>query len=207
MDKKTTQRVIIISAVMLVLVLVINPKARAASMKLLAGVRAAIFAKKWVGIGEEGGENKAFTNKVFEEMMKQVGWKSGEAWCMYFAKAVHYDTFPNDRAVINKVLSGSTQGSWANAGNDSTGTYSRVTSGKPQVGDIAIYQLQTDKGKGHAAVVTEVYDDTFQTVEGNTNGENAREGDRVFTKIRPLTIGKNLPNSNLKLLGFIRHKQ
>jgi len=168
--------------------------------------RASYFAKSWVGVNEKG-FNASFSNKVFETMMKDIGWKGGEAWCMYFAKAIHYESYPKDRAEINKLLNGSTQLSWRNVKNSDGETYRVVTSGRPRLGDIALWQNTNDTSKGHAGVVIKSGGDTFTTVEGNTNAGGGREGDAVMIKERPLKYNQKIPNSSLKLLGFIRKVQ
>jgi hypothetical protein len=167
--------------------------------------RAAKIAKQWVGITEKG-FNASFSNDVFQAMMKAVGWKSGEAWCMYFAKAIHVETFKKEKDKINKILNGSTQLSWQNAKKDTSGTYKVITSGKPQRGDIVIWQNIKDTSKGHAGVVVAREGDTFKTIEGNTNIGGSSEGDKVLLKTRQLNYNKTEPNSNLKLLGFIRKR-
>ena len=43
---------------------------------------------------EEVGNDAGFSNKVFEQMMRDVGWKDGEAWCSYFAKVVYLYSLP-----------------------------------------------------------------------------------------------------------------
>jgi hypothetical protein len=162
------------------------------------------FANKWENVAEYG-YNASFSNEVFQKMLEKVGWRSGESWCMYFAKAVHVETFPKDVDKINKVLNGLTQGSFNNAKNDKSGTYKVITSGEPQKGDIAIWVHLDDASKGHAAIVTSLNsNNTFNTIEGNTNQAGSREGDKVLKKVRALTYGKPMPNSTLALRGFIR---
>ena len=80
------------------------------------------LSNKWVGI-KEVGNNAGFSSSVFEQMMKNVGWKSSDQWCMYFAKAIHYESYkdkPNIQEKIKKILTGSTQESFVNAKNDKT---------------------------------------------------------------------------------------
>ncbi len=177
----------------------------AAVMLITYRVRAASIARSWVGISEKGA-NESFSSTAFQNMMKSIGWKSGEEWCMYFAKAVHYDTFKKDRAHISKILDGSTQRSFMSAKNDTTGTYKVITSGRPKIGDIAIWQKTTDPSKGHAGVVIKSGSDSFTTVEGNTNLAGSASGEKVLVKERPLTYDKAIPNSTLKLRGFIRKR-
>lgn len=168
-------------------------------------VRAAYYASKWVGITEEGA-NQGFSNKAFQQMMKDIGWRGGEQWCMYFAKLVHVNTFPKEADKIRKILVGNTQNSFKNALNDKTGTYKVITSGRPQRGDIVIWQRTNDTSKGHAGVVVGFKGDKMITVEGNTNLAGAAEGDAVLKKERPMEIGKTIPNSTLRLRGFIRKR-
>ena len=164
------------------------------------------FASEWIGV-DEIGNNQAFGNTVFQSMLKNVGWKSSEHWCMYFAKAVHYEVFKNERQAINKLLSGSTQGSFNAVKKDTNGIYEAVESGPPKNGDIAIWQRTNAPGTGHAGVVVKVNNNgTMDTIEGNTGGQSISDGDTVARKVRPSVIGQNIPGSTLKLRGFIRKK-
>jgi len=162
------------------------------------------FASEWIGVNEIG-NNQAFGNTVFQSMLKNVGWKSSEQWCMYFAKAVHWEVFKTDRQAINKLLSGSSNGSFNAVKKDINGIYEAIESGPPKNGDIAIWQ-RTD-GTGHAAIVVKVNNNgTMDTIEGNTGGKSISDGDTVARKVRPSVIGQNIPGSTLKLRGFIRKK-
>jgi hypothetical protein len=201
---ESTKIGIVTGALIIVAILLETRRAKAGvtGASALAG-KASDFAQKWVGITEVGA-NKGFSDNVFEQMMKNVGWKSGEEWCMYFTKAVHFDTFKDDRDKIKNILNGSTQLSWTNAGNDKTGTYKQIKSGRPMIGDIAIWQRTTNKSKGHSAIVIKDEGNNFVTVEGNTSEAGAYNGDRVLKLKRPMQYNKTIPNSTLKLLGFIR---
>jgi len=167
--------------------------------ELISGI-----ASPWVGV-EEIGNNQAFGNKVFEAMMEQVGWNSSDQWCMYFAKAVHYEAFkdnPTEQAKINKILGGSSQRSFTNAQNDTTNTY--TTSLIPKVGDIVIFQHKNSPSTGHAGVVVKVNNDsTIDTIEGNTSANNISDGEFVARKKRTSVIGKSI-GGDLALRGFIR---
>ena len=198
MEIKTWQKVAFVGSIV---AFIVYKKRHAISKNI--GDFVSNYAMKWLGT-EEVGNNNGFANDVFQAMMKKVGWRSGEQWCMYFAKAIHYDTFPKDREKINKILNGSSQLSFANAKNDTSGTYSVVTSGKPRKGDIVIYQHTNNKATGHAGVVVGVGDTSFTTIEGNTNDKNISDGDLVAKKTRPLAYGKTLSGSTLALRGFIR---
>jgi hypothetical protein len=164
------------------------------------------FANKWVGV-KEIGNNQAFGNKAFQSMMQQIGWHSADQWCMYFAKAIHYNVFkdnPTEQAKIDKVLGGNTQQSFVNAKNDKTGTYQAITSGTPKQGDIVIFQHQNSPSKGHAGVVVKVNNNnTIDTIEGNTSDANLSNGEYVAKKNRTSVIGKSI-GGDLVVRGFIR---
>jgi hypothetical protein len=163
------------------------------------------FASKWVGVNEIG-NNQAFGNDVFQQMMKKVGWSSSDQWCMYFAKAVHYEIFENERNAINKILVGNSQSSFNNAKNDKTGTYQAITQGTPKKGDIFIFQHTDRPATGHAGIVSSVSSDgkTMNTIEGNTSDKSIADGDTIARKVRPAIIGTNIKGSTLRLRGFIR---
>jgi surface antigen len=162
------------------------------------------FAGKWVGV-KEIGNNQAFGNDVFQAMMKTVGWKSYDQWCMYFAKAVHYNVFennPTEQAKINNVLVGNTQLSFNNAKNDKSGTY--TTSDTPKVGDIVIFRHSNAPSTGHAGVVVKVNsNNTMDTIEGNTSDKSISDGDLVAKKNRTSVVGKSI-GGDLLVRGFIR---
>jgi len=161
------------------------------------------FAGKWVGV-KEIGNNEAFANDVFQAMMKKVGWRTNEQWCMYFAKAIHYEVYkdnPTELTKINKILTGSTQGSYDSAKNDKTNTY--TVSNTPQKGDIIIFRNNAT-GKGHAGVVVDVNNNnTVTTIEGNTSDKNIANGELVAKKIRTSKIGASI-GDGLVVRGFIR---
>jgi surface antigen len=167
--------------------------------ELISGI-----ASQWVGVAEIG-NNQAFGNKAFQSMMEQVGWHSSDQWCMYFAKAVHYQAFkdnPTEQAKIDRILGGLTQVSYTNAKNDKTNTY--TTSLTPKVGDIIIFQHQNTPTRGHAGVVVKVNNDnTIDTIEGNTSDSNISNGEFVARKKRTSVIGKSI-GGDLVLRGFIR---
>jgi surface antigen len=163
-----------------------------------------MFASQWVGVNEIG-DNQAFGNQAFQTMMSQVGWHSSDQWCMYFAKAIHFNVFknnPTEQSKIEKVLVGNTQQSFVNARNDKSGTY--TTSDTPKVGDIIIFQHKNTPSKGHAGVVVKVNNDnSVSTIEGNTSDQNISNGDYVAKKTRTSVVGKSI-GGDLVVRGFIR---
>lgn len=170
------------------------------------------IAKSFQGV-EEIGNNQSFSNEVLQNMLKEAGWKSGEAWCMYYAKAIYQRALPRLADQIQKDLSGSTQGTWNKIKNGDSEIFETITSGKPRVGDIVIWRRLNDSSKGHAAIVikpnSSKYPNGYTTVEGNTNYDPSfqGEGDLVDVLQHELKYGEpNETYKGLKLLGFIRLK-
>jgi hypothetical protein len=165
------------------------------------------FSNSFAGKIKEIGDNAGFSDDVFQNMMKKVGWHSGEQWCMYFAKAMHYEAYkdnPTEQSKINKILNGLSQLSFKNAENDNTGTYTTIKSGKPKVGDIFILQHYDAPSTGHAGIVRAVHENTYDTTEGNTSLKGVSDGQGVYNLTRPIAYGVKQPHSTLVLRGFIR---
>jgi hypothetical protein len=162
-------------------------------------------AIKWVGT-KEVGNNNGFANATFQQMMKEAGWTNGDAWCLYFCKAIYLKVFPNEKAQINAEIEGNTQDTWNNLPNNPNTTFMKITSGKPMVGDIAIWQHTDKPWSGHAGLVIDVGEATFTTIEGNTSDKNISNGDLVAKNTRPLVYGGKIPNSDLNLRGFLRKR-
>jgi hypothetical protein len=170
------------------------------------------IAKSFKGV-EEIGSNREFSNKTLEDMLRESGWKSGEAWCMYYAKAIYKKALPKLSDKIQKELTGSTQGTWNKIKNGESEIFEAVTSGRPRVGDIAIWRRINDPSKGHAGIVirpnSAKYSNGYTTVEGNTNYEPSFQGEGDLVDVLQHELKYGQPNETykgLKLLGFIRLK-
>lgn len=182
--------------------------AAAAAAMGLAGVRVMgrrrviTFAKDFRG-QQELYENTGFTSETMEALMKEIGWRKGDQWCVFFAKMVWYNTAPEyARDAILKVISGNSQQAYKNAAEDQTGLF-KV--GKyPHVGDIVIWQYYNDQGKaewkGHGGIVVRINVNDFDTTEGNTNEEGSSRGYMVSKRIRGYDFDKA---HGLRLKGFI----
>lgn len=160
---------------------------------------------------KEVGNNAGFNNETFEKMMREIGWKGGEQWCMYFAKNVYVQSLPKLSEHFKKVLSGSTQGSFNKIENGDSEYLEVVKEGSPKIGDIVIWQRQTDKSKGHAGIVIDVSDGgkKFKAMEGNTNFDPEFGGDGQLVDIVPHETNYGSSDSTYKrmnLRGFIRLK-
>ena len=51
------------------------------------------FGQTFVGQQELSG-NSGFRSEKLQELMAQVGWKRGDAWCVYLAKMLWYNMAP-----------------------------------------------------------------------------------------------------------------
>jgi len=149
----------------------------------------------------KGAENVGFVDASFQAMMKSVGWKGGEAWCMYFCKLVYMQFYSFDREFLAKHFNGSTGGTLQNVINlNAKGDkrYIFIPENTPQVADIISMQ-------GHVALVKEIIDNTHvKTIEGNTNLKGDREGQGVEELKRTLVVGKASTGSSKVFKGYIR---
>lgn len=152
----------------------------------------------------EIGNNESFANSAFQQMLRNVGWVSGEAWCMYFAKAVYMQAFPKKSDAINSVLTGSTQQSFQNAIRHPE-LFKVITDGPARKGDIVIWQNTKKPSSGHAGIVLKKTDtDHGEVVEGNAGVSSNGEGQKVTINNRVLLPGT--VEGSLKVLGFLRLK-
>ena len=161
---------------------------------------------------EEVGNNAGFTNDTFEKMMREVGWKNGEAWCSYFAKVAYLYALPNLTDDINKWWGGSSQATFDNVKNGKSEEFEVITSGRPKKGDIVIWQRINSPSQGHVGIVTKAFlnsDTKFEAIEGNTNYDPSFSGEGQLVDVVPHDTAIGQPDSqypSLKLRGFIRLK-
>lgn len=158
------------------------------------------FSEQLVGQVEVG-NNAGFTNEEFEKLMEEVGWESGDPWCVYFAKLTWYNMAPGWlRDKILKKVSGSSLQTWENLKNDPSFKVSTI----PQPGDMAIwrrYENGSATWTGHAGIVKSLGFGNFTTIEGNTNEFGGSEGYIVAEKTRAIDF---TTKNGLRLIGFIR---
>lgn len=153
------------------------------------------FAAKWLHVRELS-QNAKFNDDAFGEELAKVGHKKGEPYCAYFAKsaALNSTESQEEKNLVNAVLTPSSVRSFQNAQKRG------LVTNTPSPNSIAIYQ--TGPMKGHTALVTkDLGNGKFETIEGNTTGGGAREGDGVYRRIRNLSA---FNNPKFKLLGFIK---
>jgi len=165
-------------------------------------------AKHFIG-QKEIGNNECFEDPIFKQYMIDAGWKSGQAWCAYFAEMVWVNVyrkslFRDDIASRLEVLF--TAGAVATFNNFRKAT-DFVVSDKPELGAVAIWQTYksgTPHWTGHAGIVVDIHKDFFNAVEGNTNSQGGREGIEVALKKRTYNFKST---SGLVLRGFIHPVQ
>ncbi len=173
-----------------------------------------LFAKSLEGMKEKAG-NMGFLNPEFDKKMRDVaGFKNSQQWCAYFVRfAFLSKTKQKYHKELKYILSPSTQSMWQRAKNSKI-EYISVHQ-KPKIGDIVIWQSQTNKNKGHTGIVTWIDRKGFISIEGNLNSYvELKKGN----KIKQLKEGDNIKSQGIvarkyhyfnekTLKGFIRFKQ
>jgi hypothetical protein len=158
------------------------------------------ISQAFIGQMEKSG-NSGFQNAEMEKLMKEVGWRPGDAWCVYFAKLMWYMQAPNWlKPKIKTAISGNSQTTWDNVSKDPAFVVSRI----PRPGDLVIWQnFKNGVGSwtGHAGIVKKVNLNDFTTVEGNTNDAGGSEGVEVAEKVRKYDFTRE---NGLRLKGFVR---
>lgn len=159
-------------------------------------------AQKYIGLHEKP-SNSGFEDPLFQKRIEEVGWEKGDAWCAFFAELVWkeaYDNLPMKKQ-LDKLFSGSAVQTYKNFMLD--GKWSMEI--KPSAGSLAVWRVGlTDAG--HIGIVIKIVDDnTFQTIEGNSNDDGSREGVKVVLKNRRLRA--EFKKRGLNLVGFIEPKE
>ena len=150
-------------------------------------------ARAFIGQKELSG-NSGFVSKQFETRMRQVGWNTGEAWCMYLAELAVKEGAADLYAKCAASFSGHTL---TTANNFKTRHPETIIS-KAVPGCLVIWRLKGDTS-GHAGVCTAVSGDTMTCVEGNTNNDGSREGYITLEKTSPA----NRDRGNLQIYAML----
>lgn len=161
------------------------------------------IAKSYIGVTEEGGDNKGHQVEIFQKAVDNQA--SRESWCMGFVQYCLMEAekkFKKDSELenINKVIFVSEH--CLEVWNK---TDKKYKSSIPKIGDVVIWNFYVN-GKqttsGHAGIVTGVSADgkSVSTIEGNTGpgGKIERNGDGVYNKVRSVT-----GSASMKVVGFI----
>lgn len=169
------------------------------------------WAESHIGYREFPG-NQGFKDKTFDTLMRQVGFKNGWAWCALFAEACWaIPTYSGKSKVfvsISDNFSANAVRTFENFQNDQTELFSIIKNGIPSPGDIVIWEKrsQGDPVKkdiwtiGHAGIVQSANEDSFTSIEGNSNDAGGREGIEVAVKTRKYNY---FDKDGLCLKGFI----
>lgn len=141
-----------------------------------------------------------------EELFKTVGWEAPQPWCVYTSEVIwklaytHFDSSVVE--VLDRVFSG---GAVKTYNNFLESDFEVVD--LPQPGALVIFQNYKNgkaQWSGHAGIVTEVKEDGFQSIEGNTNDKGGREGYIISKKNRKVNY---TVQNGLRLKGFILPKE
>lgn len=129
---------------------------------------------------EIGGQNRGPWVRLYMQGNEGVAW----AWTAGFTSFIireaagHLDIDPPVSSLSCDVLAAQAK---------SLGIFSKEGSGRqPIPGDIMLMR-RTSTDWIHCGVIIEVENDTFITIEGNTNDEGTREGFEVARRIRPFS--------------------
>jgi hypothetical protein len=155
-------------------------------------------ARKYIGEKEILG-NKGFVNPAMEAEMKEEGWQKGYAWCMVLARVVFVNAFPAMSVKLRKLFVPGVLNTFRNL---KKAAYPIAE--LPQVDALVIWAqvkegVQT--GFGHAGIVSELVENGFKSIEGNTGDENTREG--YIVRENTHKIAEKGRVNGLKLIGFV----
>lgn len=156
-------------------------------------------AKQYIG-QREGIGNVFKDGTTLGDKLHAAGQKDGDPWCALFGEVCAKDTFPDRFDEFNKLFSASAVQTFKNF--EKSGY---EVSKKALIDSIVVWQKYINgkpDWRGHLGIVSHVnIDDTFKSIEGNTNSAGSREGIEVAE--RPHRLAYDV-NNGLRLLGFIK---
>jgi hypothetical protein len=149
-------------------------------------------ATSFVGIGEEGGDNRG---QVVELFLRQVRQPAGQPWCAAFVHHVGFWSHWDHAVKKSSWPLPPTASCWE------LGEFARVRAvlrQEPQVGDVFLTFNKQFQRFAHTGVVARV-DRAFAspagdvqfactTIEGNTNDDGSREGRTTLARQRRFSI-------------------
>ena len=159
-------------------------------------------ANAFVGLGEEGGDNRG---QMVELFLKEVKLPAGQPWCAAFVHHIgywsHYD--------IGLKLS-----SWPLRDTASCEVLARdakeagVLKNEPEAGDVFLLYSKELKRFHHTGVIAEIssrresrFDVSYvcETIEGNTNSDGSANGYTTLRRVRTF-----VPSQSNEAHKFIR---
>lgn len=144
---------------------------------------------KYVGFQEKG-DNRGPEVEMFQRFVD--GKASGEPWCCCMMQYGVGQVERREKIRTRLFKTEHVMTMW-----NKTPVELRVA--QPRPGCIAVWNY-VGTSNGHCGLITKVYPDRIETIEGNTSDSKKveREGDGVFKKERLLN-----PKGKMKIVGFI----
>ena len=162
-------------------------------------------AKSYVGQLEKP-KNSGFINPEFEAEMIENGFSVGDSWCAIFAKLVWRKAYEKNNAnlhfAINELFNKSAVATFRNFEKSKLFGATKT----PEPGALVVWQNYHD-GKpqwtGHIAIFKDYINGKIITIDGNSNEQGVRNGDRVIERARAINYNSE---NGFRLLGFINPK-
>lgn len=154
-------------------------------------------ARRYLGKTEILG-NKGFTDPEFEAEMREEGWQTGYAWCMILCRVVYVNCYPEKAKELRKLIVPGVLNTFRNL-RDAAYPIGNV----PQIDSLVIWAQMRDgkqTGFGHAGICTQILNNGFKSIEGNTSSPGVREGWIVAENAHGLNFSAM---KGLRLLGFV----
>jgi hypothetical protein len=161
------------------------------------------YTKYYIGQMEKP-SNSGFKDPSFEKEMVAAGWLKGDPWCATFQKMVFRKLFNGDLlAAVNTQFNASAKQTADHV--KAAGVFE--TGNVPEPGAVVMF-LHGHGPTGHAGMVetVDIATNTMYCIEGNTNENGSREGDRVARKARTITRGFSADGLNVYLYIYPRLK-
>ena len=162
-------------------------------------------AKSYLGQLEKP-NNGGFVNPEFESEMVENGFNKGESWCTIFAKLVWRKAYErynsNLHFAMNELFSESAVKTFHNFEKSKLFGSTKA----PEPGALVVWQNYRNgepHWTGHIGIFKEYAGGKIITIDGNSNEQGVRNGDRVIERAR--AINYNAVNG-FRLLGFINPK-
>lgn len=139
--------------------------------------------RKYIGVREKTGNNDGPEVEMF---LKSVGLGKGYPWCAAYVKYCMLEAGIKSAEVMNGMALSTV--------NKKNMVYSAGKKIKdPLPGDVFTLYYPSLKRIGHTGFFDKSVNSTvFETVEGNTNAQNSREGDGVYRRKRSYNATYNI---------------
>ena len=156
-----------------------------------SGKRILTEAQKYVG-QKEIKPNMGWANKHFENLMKSVGWKQKDDYCVTFTKLILLKSLSGkQRDFVKTYFSASSQTTWQQLLKHRNNAWYKLSK-KAKPGSIAFYKHMQKNWRGHADIVIDADKVNFNVI--SANGSIG-----VEVKKRAYTFESN----TFRLLGFV----